>query len=147
MAPTHPDVAKLEAILRKHALGYPETAEEFPWGERAFKVKGKTFVFMRADADRVSLSVKLPHSREAALRWPFTEPTHYGLGKSGWVTASFGAGAKAPVELLKSWIDESYRALAPKKYAEPVQTTATEVAAAAPKGTLRPKTQTGKRRP
>ena len=38
--------AKIEALLRKHALSYPEAYEEFPWGERAIKVKGKVFVFM-----------------------------------------------------------------------------------------------------
>lgn len=51
-----------------------------------------------------------------ALMLPFAEPTGYGLGKSGWVTATFNAGEKAPpVALLKQWLDESYRAIAPKK--------------------------------
>ena len=27
--------SKIEALLRKHALSYPEAYEEFPWGERA----------------------------------------------------------------------------------------------------------------
>ncbi len=46
---------------------------------------------------------------------PFTEPTHYGLGKSGWVTALFDGEDAPPMEMLKAWIDESYRAQAPKK--------------------------------
>jgi hypothetical protein len=46
---------------------------------------------------------------------PFTEPTAYGLGKSGWVSAKFEKGETLPVELFKAWIDESYRAQAPKK--------------------------------
>src|SRR5262245_44014805 len=46
---------------------------------------------------------------------PFTKPTEYGLGKSGWVSASFSAGDRIPVDMLKDWIDESYRAQAPKK--------------------------------
>jgi hypothetical protein len=46
---------------------------------------------------------------------PFVTPTAYGLGKSGWVSARFLAGEKLPVDLLKAWIDESYRAQAPKK--------------------------------
>ena len=50
-----------------------------------------------------------------ALGLPFASPTGYGLGKAGWVTARFGKGEKAPVDLLRSWIDESYRAVAPKK--------------------------------
>ncbi len=50
-----------------------------------------------------------------AVDLPFAEPTGYGLGKSGWVTASFTKVADVPLDLLKSWIDESYRAIAPKK--------------------------------
>ena len=50
-----------------------------------------------------------------ALLLPFTVPTGYGLGKSGWVTAKLADGEDAPVELFKEWIDESYRAQAPKR--------------------------------
>jgi hypothetical protein len=46
---------------------------------------------------------------------PFTRPAGYGLGKSGWVQAEFPPGARPPVDLLKAWIDESYRAQAPKR--------------------------------
>jgi len=59
-------VEKLEADLRAFALKYPETHEDFPWGERAIKVRGKVFLFMRAADDEVSISVKLPHSRDMA---------------------------------------------------------------------------------
>lgn len=105
----------VESALRKHALAFPESYEEFPWGERAVKVKGKVFLFMRAGKDEVSMSFKLPQSRDLALDLRFTEPTGYGLGKSGWVTATVNAKARAPVDLLKAWISESYRAVAPKK--------------------------------
>ena len=63
------------------------------------------------------MSVKLPGSATFALDLPFASPTGYGLGKSGWVTARFGAREKPPVDLLKRWIDESYRAVAPKRLA------------------------------
>jgi hypothetical protein len=59
--------------------------------------------------------VKLPISREEALHLPFAKPTGYGLGKAGWVSASFGPDDHPPVEILKSWIRESYRSIAPKK--------------------------------
>ena len=61
-----------------------------------------------------SISCKLPKSSHMALMLPNTQPTPYGLGKSGWVSATF-PGAVPPVEMLKQWIDESYRAQAPKK--------------------------------
>ena len=104
-----------ESALRAHALAYPGTVEEFPWGHRAIKVKGKAFVFFAQEEGVFSLSVKLPHSNMAALMFPFAAPTGYGLGKSGWVTASFGAKESPPVEMLASGIDESFRAIAPKK--------------------------------
>lgn len=103
------------AALRRYALAFPETREDLPWGESAIKVRGKTFVFMRAGEDGLHLSVKLPQSAPFALDQKFTAPTGYGLGASGWVTAEFGPKAKPPVDLLKGWIEESYRAVAPKK--------------------------------
>ena len=104
-----------EALLRKFALAYPSAWEDHPWGETVVKVKKKVFLFLgRADGG-LSLSVKLPESATIALSLPFAEPTGYGLGKSGWVTARFAAGAKPPIEVLERWIDESYRAVAPKQ--------------------------------
>lgn len=106
------------AVLRNFALDYPEAYEELPWGETAVKVRGKTFLFTRADdTNGLHLSVKLPKSREAALQHSFAASTGYGLGKSGWVTARFGPGTTPPLELLRQWIDESYRAIAPKALA------------------------------
>jgi len=105
-----------EAILRTFALAYPETREEFPWGERVVKVRKKVFVFMGQDDDGgFGLTVKLPDTGAFALSLRFVEPTGYGLGKSGWVTAHFARGEKPPVAMLKEWIEESYRAVAPKK--------------------------------
>ena len=106
---------KLQDSLRKFALSFPETIEEFPWGHSAMKVKGKAFVFLSLHDDEVSMSVKLPKSRDIAVELPFTEPTRYGLAKHGWVTAHLRPKEKPPLDLLKAWIDESYRAIAPKK--------------------------------
>ncbi len=124
MKPSNPSrgagtaLARASRELRRFALGFPEAAEDFPWGERVVKVRGKVFVFLGADpipGGPMGMSVKLSESREAALDLPFTKPTGYGLGKSGWVTASFSAGDDPPTEILKTWIAESYRAVAPKK--------------------------------
>ncbi len=114
MARAQSKAKRAEAELRKFALSFPETHEDFPWGERVIKVKGKVFVFMGAREDGFGMSTKLPESAAAALTLPFASPTAYGLGKSGWVSARFGAGEQPPVELLKMWIKESYRAIAPK---------------------------------
>ena len=101
--------------LRKHALAYPEAYEEMPWGHHAIKVKGKSFLFLAADGGALSLSAKLPSSGTVALKLPFASPTEYGLGRSGWVTARFSRGARVPLDIFRMWIDESYRALAPKR--------------------------------
>jgi predicted DNA-binding protein (MmcQ/YjbR family) len=104
-----------EDRLRELALAFPEVREEFPWGHSAMKVKGKAFVFISASEEGLSLSMKLPSSGVMALMLPFASPTGYGLGKSGWVTCQFAPGDEIPFELLQEWLDESYRAIAPKK--------------------------------
>lgn len=103
-----------EAALRSQGLAYPEVTEEFPWGHRALKVRGRAFVFMSRE-EGLSLSVKLPSSSHVALDLPFTEPTGYGLARSGWVTARFARGDRVPVDILALWLEESYRAVAPKR--------------------------------
>jgi predicted DNA-binding protein (MmcQ/YjbR family) len=113
---------KAEAALRKIGMGFPETTEDFPWGHRALKIKGKAFVFMAMEENELSLSVKLPDSGDFALMQPYASPTGYGLGKSGWVTARFGAKDKVPVALLENWLRESYLAIAPKKIAALLRT-------------------------
>jgi predicted DNA-binding protein (MmcQ/YjbR family) len=105
---------KLCEALRAHAFTFPETHEDHPWGEIALKVRGKVFVFLGADGDDVSFSVKLPQSADAALSLPFTQPTPYGLGKSGWVSVTVGSKTRVPRELLLEWISESWTAVAPK---------------------------------
>jgi predicted DNA-binding protein (MmcQ/YjbR family) len=103
--------------LRKAALAYPQTAEDFPWGHSAFKIAGKkAFLFMGEDeADGWSCSMKLPFRNEEALKIKGASPTEYGLGKSGWVSFRFTAKAKPPIIKLADYLDESWRAVAPKK--------------------------------
>lgn len=114
--PKNPD----EAALRECGLSFPETTEDFPWGHRALKVRGKAFVFMGtgkeagAADDLFFISCKLPDSAPIALTLPEVKPTGYGLGKAGWVSAQYTPG-KAPVAMLKEWLRESYCAVAPKK--------------------------------
>jgi predicted DNA-binding protein (MmcQ/YjbR family) len=115
MARSADKARKHEASLRAFALEYPEAYEEFPWGERVFKVRNKIFVFAGCNEQGLGFCAKLPQSSRVALIHPFTKAAGYGLGKSGWVEARFGPDDDVPLELLKEWIDESYRAIAPKK--------------------------------
>jgi predicted DNA-binding protein (MmcQ/YjbR family) len=105
----------LEKTLRSYALRYPEAYEDFPWQERVIKVRGKIFAFLGMIDGRFRLGVKLSHSNEAALGLPNVEPSGYGLGRAGWVTIWVRKAGQPPVDLLKAWIDESYRTVAPRK--------------------------------
>src|ERR1700730_12231786 len=90
------------AALRAFALALPGAHEDFPWGERVAKVGPRGFGFLGKSAKHggLSLHMKLPDSSPDALDLPFAEPTGYGLGRSGWVTARFDAGDEIPVEVL-----------------------------------------------
>lgn len=103
--------------LRAAALAYPQTVEDFPWGDRAMKVAGKkVFLFIGASHDGgFSCSMKLPYRHEEALKLKNTKPTPYGLGRAGWVSFTFSAKSKVPMTKMLDWLDESWRAVAPAK--------------------------------
>jgi predicted DNA-binding protein (MmcQ/YjbR family) len=122
---------RAELELRDFALSFPETTEEFPWGHRTIKVKGKAFIFMSSENGGLGLSVKLPTSSQGVLMLPFASPTGYGLSKSGWVTATFGEKDAVPVEWVRDWITESYRAVAPKRLLKELSLDADEIASKA----------------
>ena len=103
--------------LRKAALKYPDTAEDFPWDHHAFKAGGKkTFLFLIGSVDGgFNCSMKLPYRQDEALKLKGAEKTGYGMGASGWVSFTFSAKAKPPLAKLIDYLDESWRAVAPKK--------------------------------
>jgi predicted DNA-binding protein (MmcQ/YjbR family) len=102
--------------LRRFGLSYPGAHTKSPWpGHLDLAVNDKTFAYLSVEGQPLGISCKLPESHAAALLLPFTKPTGYGLGNSGWVSAEFADAASVPLELLKAWIEESYRAQAPKK--------------------------------
>jgi hypothetical protein len=103
--------------LRAFGLAYPGAHTKSPWpGHLDLAVNDKTFAYLSLEGEPFSISCKLPQSCDVALMLPFCKPAAYGLGKSGWVAASFPAKKVPSVEMLKQWIDESYRAQAPKKF-------------------------------
>ncbi len=102
--------------LRAFGLAYPEAHLKSPWpGHADLAVREKTFAYLSVAGEPFSLSCKLPFSAAEARELPFVQPTGYGLGKSGWVTASWPETVSDPMALFRSWIDESYRAQAPKR--------------------------------
>jgi predicted DNA-binding protein (MmcQ/YjbR family) len=102
--------------LRAFGLAYPGAHSKAPWPDHDdLAVNDKTFAYLPVAGQPVSLSVKLPYTGEAALDRPYAKPTAYGLGKSGWVSFKPSESELPSLEQLRDWIDESYRAQAPKR--------------------------------
>jgi len=105
--------------LRAFALGLPETHEAHPWGETVIKVNNKVFLFLGIDEQTdkwdPTFGVKLlSQTHGHALTVEGAAPSGYGLGKAGWVTVPFLAELPE-TEVLLDWVEESYRAIAPKR--------------------------------
>ena len=110
---------EVRAAMLAYALAKPGAYEDHPWGESVAKVGKKVFAFFGvAESDDAGMGVKLPASQPLALAQPGVKPSAYGLGKAGWVSVRF-ADAGLPAEVLREWIDESYRAVAPKRALKP----------------------------
>ena len=111
--------AKSDSILkelRAWGLTLPGAHSKAPWPEHDdLAVKDKTFAYLPVAGAPFSLSVKLPYTGAAVLDLPYAAPTGYGLGKSGWVSLSPPEDQIPPLAQLKEWIEESYRAQAPRK--------------------------------
>ena len=100
--------------LLSFALGLPGAFEDHPWGESVAKVNGKIFVFFgTGEGPDTGISVKLDESLEQALAVPGAAPTGYGLGRAGWV--SLPLKDAPPLDVLRDWVEESYRRVAPKR--------------------------------
>jgi predicted DNA-binding protein (MmcQ/YjbR family) len=106
-------VAGAREKILEFALSLPETYEDQPWGEDVVKVRGKIFVFLGPARSR-RMTVKLMESHAHALAVEGAEPTGYGLGKAGWVTVPMRAPGVS-LDVLRDWVEESYRIVAPKR--------------------------------
>jgi predicted DNA-binding protein (MmcQ/YjbR family) len=110
VAPVDPVREKLLAF----ALSLPEATEDHPWDETVARVRKKVFVFFGGDPTRNRITVKLVESHGHALSIEGAEPSGYGLGRAGWVTIPVDADG-VDLGLLRDWIEESYRIVAPKR--------------------------------
>ena len=106
-------IAARRALVRAFALSLPGAWEDFPWGECVAKVNRKVFVFLGTEASE-RMSVKLDESHAHALSVDGAEQTGYGLGRAGWVTVPFAADG-VTADVLRDWVEESYRIVAPKR--------------------------------
>jgi predicted DNA-binding protein (MmcQ/YjbR family) len=117
-------VAAAREKIREFALSLPGTYEDQPWGEDVVKVKGgKIVVFLGPPKSR-RMTVKLVESHAHALAIDGAEPTGYGLGRAGWVTVPVRAPGVS-LDVLRDWVEESYRIVAPKKLVAELDTSVT----------------------
>jgi predicted DNA-binding protein (MmcQ/YjbR family) len=101
--------------LERFSLELPGAWTDTPWGEeRVTKVGAKIFAFWGSDDDP-GVTVKLPDSGDHGLRFRGAVPTGYGLGRHGWVTIPLRGVTTGDAEILVDFVEESYRAVAPKK--------------------------------
>jgi predicted DNA-binding protein (MmcQ/YjbR family) len=108
------DVATVRDKVREFALSLPGASVDVPWeDDEVVKARGKIFVFLGPPGSS-RITVKLDESHAHALSIEAAQPAGYGLGKSGWVTVPVRADGLG-VALLREWVEESYRIVAPKK--------------------------------
>jgi predicted DNA-binding protein (MmcQ/YjbR family) len=107
-------VTALRVRLLEFALSLPEAVEDQPWeDDTVAKVRKKIFGFFGGPSS-TRMTVKLAESHAHALSIEGAQPSAYGLGKSGWVTVPLDARGVG-LALLRDWIEESYRIVAPKR--------------------------------
>jgi hypothetical protein len=102
--------------LRTMALAYPEAQEGIACAgtaaeRRTIKARDKAFLFLGEANVMLKLGDSLAEAAELASR----EPNSCKAGASGWVTLTVAIVETLPPDLLRRWVDESYRLLAPKK--------------------------------
>lgn len=115
------DAKRAEAELIAYAASFPGAWEDHPWDHTVMKVGAKIFVFFGGEAGasgELTVTVKLPISYEMALTLPYMSPAGHGLGKAGWAQLRQRDGDDIDLDTIKGWIDQSYRAVAPKKLAK-----------------------------
>jgi predicted DNA-binding protein (MmcQ/YjbR family) len=113
--PRRPSGSVTRRRLRDFGASLPGAYLDHPWEETVLKVNKKIFLFLGMDrTSEPGIGVKLVASQPWALAQPGVEAMGYNLGRSGWVWLKLGDEAP-PVEILRDWVLESYRTVAPRK--------------------------------
>ncbi len=90
--------------IQRHCLAKPEATEDYPWGDVAWKVRGKMFAATSPDSNQVGVKSTL-EKQAVLIQHPNVEIAHY-VGRYGWVTVT--VVDKDTLQLLLELIDESY---------------------------------------
>ena len=109
------------AKLRKFALSLPEATEGTSCNKATFKAGAKNFFFLGEQSGPgpggFTTMIKLTEAESLAeaKKLSKSQPDNYSLGTNGWLSGTFSKGEGPPTKMFQGWIEESYRALAPKK--------------------------------
>lgn len=107
-------------VMCRVALSYPQAelgvaCQGTALESSTVKARDKAFLFITGVGPSYIVRLKLCQSQTEAMQLAVNEPGCYKLGAHGWITISFSDSAPPPIELMKRWIDESYRAIADKR--------------------------------
>jgi len=101
--------------LRAEALRYPGATETVTPRGRSYQVDGKTFAILGPDDAPIALTAQLPESAVVVLTLPNVQPAPGARGRARWVIARYERSRDAPLDLLLTWMNESYEANASKQ--------------------------------
>lgn len=101
--------------IRKLALKFPETEEGSSCNKLSYKAGKKAFLYLGGNEESYSLMLKLVDSYAEAEKLAKKHPEVYRPGKAGWVSIEYATTQAPPKGLLERWLEESFRALVPKK--------------------------------
>lgn len=96
-------------LWRERLLAKPGSTEETPFGPQAlvYKVAGKMFALLMTDRSPLGINLKCDPQQALIIRDTFKAVTPgYHMNKQHWNTIDLEAGLD--VELVQSWIDDSY---------------------------------------
>ncbi len=114
MAAKRTTESKPMQAIRKLALAFPDVEESDSCVNRAFSAKKKNFLFLGMKDDTYNLRLKLKGSIPEAESLAKEAPENYSVGLHGWTLITLPHAKNPPRGLMKRWIDESFRLIAPK---------------------------------
>lgn len=94
---------------RERLNAKPGTTEETPFGPQAlvYKVAGRMFALLMHDRTPLAVNLKCDPQQALIIRDTFSAVTPgYHMNKKHWNTVDLEAGLD--IELVQSWIDDSY---------------------------------------
>jgi predicted DNA-binding protein (MmcQ/YjbR family) len=103
----HVDKSDIYSKVKAHCFAKPDVTEEHPWGDVAFKRKGKAFVFTSEGSARFTLK-STPEKQASLTLHPQIEVAAY-VGRFGWITIE--VIDEDTLGLALDLIDESYESV------------------------------------